>query len=467
MDSVILFGASKLGEEVFEKLKHDYKIEFFCDNNSNKWNKTLNGKLIIKPSDILKYKDCKVIISSSFIYSIGEQLDNMNVNEYYVYKDKQDGKYELIKIANNDINKIFNKNEIYYISPKEINLQSKQSFDSFYDLGLILDGDWDENLITIDENNEFYFSFKEHLYNKIPWEDTQYFKRIVKKINLGEIKWGCTNEVEFLNKCEEWDSIFNDIKNNGYKQNQDSDYVNINIGRTGNIIFNDGLHRLIFAKILNLKQIPVKIIVRHKNWIDLKKEIKNYVQLNGQKLYAPINHLDLQNFECLHKNRFDNIIKNMDPSSKTILDIGAHWGYFDSVLEEKGKQCTAVELDANNIYFMNKIKKAKGQNFRVINGDIFEFAKTENQFDVVLALNIFHHFIKEEYLYNKLIELLNNLIVKEMFFETHRQDESQMVGSYINYSPQEFVEFILSNSNFCKYKEIGDFNGRKLYHLTK
>lgn len=468
MDSVILFGASNLGYKAFNKMKKDYNIEFFCDNDDNKWGEIFNDKLIIKPSQLLSYYNYKIVISSSFIYPIGEQLDNMGIKNYYIYQDIDEYTYKLKEIKSDNITiDLFNKNKIYYISPDQINFGVKESFHNFYDSGLVVDGNWDKSLIAIDENNDFYSSFKEHIYDKILWQNTKYFKRVLKEINLGKTKWACVNEVEFLNKCEQWDNIFNDIKNNGYKQSENSDYVTINIDRNGNILFNDGLHRLIFAKILKIKSIPVKIVVRHKKWIDFKKQILNYANLNGGKIYAPINHLDLCDVKHLHEDRGDKIIKNISNSSKTILDIGAHWGYFDSILEDDNKQCTAVEILKDNEYFLKKIKIATGQNFRVVNMDIFEFIKNENKFDAVLALNIFHHFLKNEHLYYKLVNTLQSLDMNEMFFETHRQDEPQMKDAYINYNPIEFVEFIIKNSCLKKYDEIGDYNGRKLYHLTK
>lgn len=33
---VILFGASKYGEKVFEKIKNKYEVIYFCDNDNKK-----------------------------------------------------------------------------------------------------------------------------------------------------------------------------------------------------------------------------------------------------------------------------------------------------------------------------------------------------------------------------------------------------------------------------------------------
>ena len=79
---------------------------------------------------------------------------------------------------------------------------------------------------------------------------------------------------------------------------------------------------------------------------------------------------------------------------------------------------------------------------------------SENKFDVVLALNIFHHFIKTEQFHQKLVKLLNNLNTDVIIFESHDPKEEQMDNSYKNYSPEEFVQFIMKETGLTKHEEI-------------
>jgi len=50
------------------------------------------------------------------------------------------------------------------------------------------------------------------------------------------------------------------------------DEITVGISRNGDIIFFDGRHRLNIAKILNLKKIPVKILVIHPDFISKLKK---------------------------------------------------------------------------------------------------------------------------------------------------------------------------------------------------
>jgi len=86
---------------------------------------------------------------------------------------------------------------------------------------------------------------------------------------------------------------------------------------------------------------------------------------------------------------------------------------------------------------------------------------------VVLAVNVFHHFLKTKEDYQRLINWLNKLAVNEMFFEPHQYDEPHLKGSFINYREREFVDFVLANTqlNYASIIFRCD-DGRNLYKLS-
>jgi hypothetical protein len=151
------------------------------------------------------------------------------------------------------------------------------------------------------------------------------------------------------------------------------------------------------------------------------------------------------------------------------LDIGTHWGYFCHRFEEEGYKCFAVEQDGEHLYFMRKLRRAENREFAIISESILSFGeKTLLQYDVVLALAIFHHFLKEGRSFEKLKMLLGNLNANEMFFEPHLPSDPQMAGAFVNFAPEQFVQFILENSRLTEYKLIGRCEGgRPLYKLWR
>jgi len=145
--------------------------------------------------------------------------------------------------------------------------------------------------------------------------------------------------------------------------------------------------------------------------------------------------------------RFEIIKAHLPLQIGTLLDIGAHFGYFCHKFEEEGFNCYAAESDDRSIYFLNKLKIAEDRDFKVVYGSIFDY-RDKTDFDVVLALNVFHHFIKEEETYYQLIDLLKRLDMKVMFFQTELPDSSQMLGAYRNFDSEDFVRL-------CKFR-IGE-----------
>ena len=106
----------------------------------------------------------------------------------------------------------------------------------------------------------------------------------------------------------------------------------------------------------------------------------------------------------------------------TLLDIGANWGYFCHRFEDAGFQCYAVEASFREYYFLDKLRVAENRSFAAIHASIFEFWE-KSEFDVVVALSIFHHFLKTENEYEKLVSFLRRLRTRVLFFEPHLADE--------------------------------------------
>ena len=55
---------------------------------------------------------------------------------------------------------------------------------------------------------------------------------------------------------------------------------------------------------------------------------------------------------------------------------------------------------------------------------------------LIVAFNIFHHFLKTEDLYNKLRNFLNSIKFKELFIQVHSINESQMKSAFLNLTPE-------------------------------
>jgi hypothetical protein len=368
----------------------------------------------------------------------------------------------------------FPKIDLHYARPEEINYWGRRPaavFSVWHDRGRVMDGDWDLQLNELPiEETSLYTSYKERMKSGVPWSETPYYQITVKKIQNGEVKWNCRNVEEFDAKCLEWDAVFDSIRTEGYLVNKGEDEVSVNIDRHGRLLLNDGYHRLVFAKLLGVPEIPVTVVVRHRKWHEFRRELYDFTQSGRHApqglAYAPLLHMDLRSVPSQHEHdRFDIIHRHVH--GKKILDIGAHLGYFCHRFEELGHECVAVESHPDIGYFLKKLHIAQERKFRIVEESIFSFVERERPVvDTVLALSILHHFIKEESSYDQLVKTFDTLRTKEIIFEPHNPAEKQMRGAFRNFDSAAFVTFILENSGLTRVEKIGIAkDGRQIFRL--
>jgi len=367
-------------------------------------------------------------------------------------------------------------NKIYWVNPKKIQYVSKIRVNKWYDYSRIIDGDWDHLTIPF-EDSSLYQAFKQRFKEGKKWEDTEYYQK-------GMITWGYNKE-KMDNMFRKFELLYYEIKKNGYKLKRELssskrgfvkfdvqtilDEISVDIGRDGQFFILHGKHRLSIAKLLDIPKIPIIIIKRHKKWMVFRKNlILFYRNYNSEKHYQALTHPDLQNIPFKQGEIPFNIIRGGISIAKgTLLDIGANLGYFCHKFEEEGFNCYAVEENKILRYLLKKLKRVENKKFKIISGPIFNFKKNQEiTFDVVLALKIFHNFIKREDTYLDLIKFLKRLRVKELIIGYNSRDFRNKYF-YRNYTPEEFVNFILENSCLNKAKFIGNTKtGRSLYKLT-
>jgi len=155
----------------------------------------------------------------------------------------------------------------------------------------IIDGDWDIENLRYFDNDIKHISYIMHFIEGLDWKDTPYYKR-EKMLYLDGESRIVYNSIDDLDlKYKYLDNLYEKIKKEGFKTQKEiiesegikSDYgrgrlhdddITVAIGRNGEIIFLDGRHRLNIAKILNLKKVPVRVLVIHPKLI-LKLKNKN------------------------------------------------------------------------------------------------------------------------------------------------------------------------------------------------
>lgn len=370
----------------------------------------------------------------------------------------------------------------------------EQVFDRDKDKGKVYGGNWDISEYRFTEL-EIYKAFEARILSGAEWEETDFYQTTVSRIKQGNVLWGCDNEEKFVERCDYLDRLIESIKDQGYRLNSDvliqgddpqsltkhketGSEVLVNVGRNGEYLFQDSRHRLAIAKILDIDKIPVKVLVRHEQWQELREHLSTMLansagaSKRGVLYQSPI-HPDLSDFPATHacEDRFELIKEHLVGHSGNLLDLGASLGYFCHRCEDLGFNCYAIELLPEVVWAADRIRRAERKNFQIIEGDLItacSSAPLNNlKFDTVIALNIMHWFLMTKDKYEQLKSWLQTLRVERMFLEVHRTDEFHMIDAYANLEPDEFVSFVLENSSLKNAEFLSHTDdGRRMYKLT-
>lgn len=372
-------------------------------------------------------------------------------------------------------------NQVYWISPHRIMaaLDFPGDPSPIKERGVIMDGDWDRKRIEwedFDAWNAFQHRF---LYNG-RWEDTDWYKSLLNEIAPGRrTVYNCYNKMELDQHFKETDEIYRCIKEEGYRLQSElmlgktcwfarEDEITVHIDRNGHYLLGDGRHRLFIARLLGLERVPIKVARRHVEWIKFRQDILDYAARGNGRVYQPLIHPDLADIPSVHGHeRFDIIKKHLPLQQGTVLDLGANWGYFSHRFEDARFICTAVESFPTELYFLKRLRTAESRQFRIIEKSVLNL-KGRLEYDVVLALNIFHHFLKEKSTYLRWLDLLDRIDAEVIVFQAHCSEEEQMKGSYMNYEPAEFANVISKKCGMKQINEVGrSADGRAIYILQK
>lgn len=362
---------------------------------------------------------------------------------------------------------LFSPNNILAVNPRQIELVLAKPLSFPLEKKRL-----DLTAVKLDDN-QVTSSFDAHFRINRPWSDTDFYNNTMKKITAGTQPFGCSTADEFTKLLHELETIF--IHTEPFSPSSPRDIQTENstldikcvINEKGQLILADDGLQLAIAKIKKLDSVPVRVIWRHAEWISFREDIcRNLSKTNG-RTYQPLLHPDLKDLPSLHdERRYELISSHLPAKEGHLLDLGANWGYFSQKFELEGFQCTACEISPSHVYFMRKLRDAASNNFS-IHTKSFLTKPPKGNFDVVLALNIFHHFLKTERSFHDLKYFLNQLNAKCMFFEPNIANSKQMTTAYRDFSPEEFVQFVLDNTSFTTAQFIDCAEGNRPLYLLK
>jgi len=173
--------------------------------------------------------------------------------------------------------------------------------------GMILSGDWDIYKQNY-EKDRVFVSLKQHYRKGKDWENTDYGHHLWLRGKIRNKDNYFAKRVNSIEKTHESVREHGIIKQHTLKgkEKERPEYknrpwdININIGRNGELIYNNyGHNRFAMARLLGLDEIPAFVVVRHKQWMEIREEFEQAKCIDEltKKARKHVDHPDLQEFD--------------------------------------------------------------------------------------------------------------------------------------------------------------------------
>lgn len=254
----------------------------------------------------------------------------------------------------------------------------------------------------------------------------------------------------------DWQQLINKIKREGYIQNKNKRYVEVAIGRTGEILLVDGRHRLWIAQQLNLKSIPVNVLFVHPKYnFGNLSIIQN--KIIPQFLYDIISDKWDKKIKVYHYwgtiNHRYNLVKKHLPllKGKNVLEIGANSGMLMWSLMNYAN--SLVEIEKQKKYYQqclitkNCLSKSKFQanTVAVINDDLKNYYEhlTDSNFNALYVSFVLYHLNNEE------IKIIKDILLKcdVVIVPNRNKERGKQKNSYFLNRPEK-IKKLLKETGF-------------------
>lgn len=241
------------------------------------------------------------------LFKTGLRLVNLNHRGVYYYFNYH---YKRIIVDDKYMSDPFT---VVHIDPSEIQRFAK-GVDQWKHIGEVWEGDWDMHNKPLKMSNK-YRSVLDRFQNETPWKKTDIYQDTMEKINNGSSYWnGCRTKDQLIKRTEHVEELYRTIRDDGFKSQSEilnkevrsvllsgafdrsKTDIAVAIGRNGEFLLVDGRHRLAIAHVLDLDTIPVRVVVRHSNWQQIRENIQTATSIESlpEQVKTYIEHPDVE-----------------------------------------------------------------------------------------------------------------------------------------------------------------------------
>jgi hypothetical protein len=161
-------------------------------------------------------------------------------------------------------------------------------FDPRRHRGRTIGGDWDLGAFEF-ANLDVYRALERRIRDGASWESTELHTRLRHELDRdGRTSWYIASRRDLDAHFARLDALVASIARHGVLPSRDTaargrragahpacdSDIEVNVGRDGDWLFQDGRHRLAIARLLSLPRVPVQVVVRHSQWAAQRERLR-------------------------------------------------------------------------------------------------------------------------------------------------------------------------------------------------
>jgi hypothetical protein len=171
-------------------------------------------------------------------------------------------------------------------------------------IGKVIGGDWDLQRTHI-ERWTIFRSLKQHLIDGVDLRSTEYYiaDPVANGTPLRGI-WYQITEENYAKELNRNQNLFRQLRERGYMSQRELrgpdplDEIRVKIGRNGEFLWENSIHRFVLAKLLHIPNVTVVVTVRHPAWVELRKALislsRGYKGGDARNARTTYDHPDLK-----------------------------------------------------------------------------------------------------------------------------------------------------------------------------
>lgn len=176
-----------------------------------------------------------------------------------------------------------------------------------YQFGRILGGEWDTAARPLAEHPK-YRACRQRVVEGRSWEETGIIDLLYKQLEEGTedtIEHGCSSREDLVKLYEnDREALYRSLRDNGFDRQESEVCCRVHIGRDGALLFGSGgRNRFFLSKELGIENVPVQVLVRHREWQEVRERVQRAVSRGMWDVITTTysDHPDLREFDLPHR----------------------------------------------------------------------------------------------------------------------------------------------------------------------